>query len=177
MVAPKPDGPGKGPGRASSPPRPRATRASVKWWAGWRMSGIIGQALRRSRLGSFLAKVPRGGFAAAGSAPRLTTMEDSAVTNDECDTWIPTAKDLERGVRRIVVRYDLLRNALFLALWLWTWNSYPVLPYLDTRSWYGIWFLALVGCWKVSGCLLDAPALIFPEVGVFQHLRRPAPRR
>jgi hypothetical protein len=84
--------------------------------------------------------------------------------------------DLERRLRRITDRYTWKRMFLFTALLVWLMKSYGTLvDDVADQSYIGVWTLAAIGCWAVSGWILDLPRLIFPDVKTFQHLRRPAP--
>ncbi|WP_242120246.1 hypothetical protein [Sphingomonas lacusdianchii] len=104
-------------------------------------------------------------------------MEDSAVQPIERDTRPQSFEDVERSMRRITDRYTWKRVFLFAALFIWLFNAYAALPYVDGRSYIAVWVVACIGCWTASGWLLDLPRLMFPEVEAFRHLRRPAPRQ
>lgn len=83
---------------------------------------------------------------------------------------------VERRARRITDRYTWKRMFLFAALFIWLFRSCAALPYTGDQSYLAIWTMACIGCWTVSGWLLDLPKMLFPNVATFQHLRRPAPR-
>lgn len=103
-------------------------------------------------------------------------MEDRAVTPIERDTQWRSPEDVERSMRRITDRYTWKRVFLFAAMFVWLFNSYAALPYIDGQSHIAIWVVACLGCWTASGWLLDLPRLMLPNVEAFRHLRRPAPR-
>lgn len=86
--------------------------------------------------------------------------------------------EVDRRLRRITDRYTWKRMLLFGALLVWLMKSYGGLAGEGVgQSYIGVWVLAAIGCWAVSGWLLDLPRLVFPDVLAFQHLRRRAPRR
>jgi len=95
----------------------------------------------------------------------------------ERDTRPQSLADVERSMRRITDRYTWKRVMLFAALFIWLYNAYAALPYVDGRAYIAVWVFACIGCWAASGWLLDLPRLMFPEVEAFRHLRRPAPRQ
>lgn len=111
----------------------------------------------------------RCGFFADGEAARLSAMEDSAVQPIGRETPPHSLEDVERSMRRITDRYTWKRVFLFAVLFIWLFNAYAALPYVDGRSYIAVWVVACIGCWTASGWLLDLPRLMFPEVEAFRH--------
>lgn len=84
--------------------------------------------------------------------------------------------DLMRDAQRVTDRFTWLRLFVFTAMVIRLSRAYVLTGDLDSLTYLGLWFAAMIGCWTASGWLLDLPRLLFPGVRAFRHLRRPAPR-
>ena len=84
--------------------------------------------------------------------------------------------DLMRDAQRVTDRFTWLRLFVFAAMFIRLSRAYVLSGDVDSFTYLGLWFAAMIGCWTASGWLLDLPRLLFPRVRAFQNLRRPASR-
>lgn len=69
----------------------------------------------------------------------------------ERDNRPQSLEDVERSLRRITDRLTWKRILLFAALFIWLFNAYAALPYVDGRLYIAVWIVACIGCWTASG--------------------------